>query len=77
MNGVDSIKAPNHQPKLFGIAVLDVLATIAGGYFISYYFGYPLLYSIVGLFIFGEFVHLFLNIDTPVIQDVQSLFAKL
>jgi len=74
----DSLGEPGKgfHTHYFGIAILDVLATVFAGYLIHEFFNYPLWPTIIGLFIFGEFLHYILGVQTPVVKYVERIFAR-
>ncbi len=65
----DMFGKPNtgvHSYRLFNIAIVDVIFTIIGGYFISKYFGYNTKNTIIILFLIGIFVHRLFCVDTTI-----------
>lgn len=55
-----------HKYRLFGVAIWDVIFTIIGGCIISWYFKYPLGYTLVILFLLGIFMHRLFCVRTTV-----------
>jgi hypothetical protein len=43
--------------RIFDIAILDTVVTIIGAYLIALFFKWPVLYTIIGVFILGIFAH--------------------
>jgi hypothetical protein len=61
--------APNtglHSIRLLDIAIVDVIMTLIGAYFLSVYFKIKLFYTIVGLFTFGIICHRLFCVRTTV-----------
>jgi hypothetical protein len=55
-----------HYWRVFDIGVIDVLTTIAGAYFISYFSGIRLLYVLPAVFLLGIVVHRLFCVRTKV-----------
>ena len=55
-----------HKYRFFNVAILDVVLTIIFAYGISWYFGYPFLYTLGILFLFGIFIHRIFCVRTTV-----------
>ena len=46
-----------HSYRLFGLAIMDVIFTIIGAFFLSYFFNLNFIYVLLTLFILGIFLH--------------------
>ena len=46
-----------HSFRLGGIAIADVIMTIIGAFFLSYLFQWNFLYTLIGFFLLGIFLH--------------------
>jgi hypothetical protein len=55
-----------HSYRLFGIAIADVIMTIIGALFISYFFKYPFLNTLIFLFILGIILHRLFCVRTTI-----------
>ena len=62
-----------HSFRIFNISIVDVIVTIIGALLIAFVFDIRILYSIIGVFASGIFIHRLLCIPTAV--DV-LLFGK-
>ena len=65
----DMFGKPNsglHKYRFFGIAIVDVAATILGSWIISYYSGYSFVYTLGFLFILGIIVHRLFSVRTTI-----------
>jgi hypothetical protein len=51
---------------VFGIAIVDTIATILGGWGIAYYMKWPIPLTIFGLFILGIIAHRLFNVPTTI-----------
>ena len=57
-----------HKYRMFGMALIDWVATIIAAILISLKFEKPFLYVFIGLFILGELLHWAFCVDTPIIR---------
>jgi hypothetical protein len=55
-----------HRFRFFGIAVVDVTATIFVAWVVSYFFKIYFLYSLLGLFILGILAHRIFCVRTTI-----------
>lgn len=55
-----------HSYRIFNIAIVDVLATILGAFFISRAFKLPFGYTLLFLFLLGIFMHKIFCVKTTV-----------
>lgn len=55
-------------------ALNDILATVIGGIVISKLYNISIIKSVIGLFLFGEFLHIVLGIKTQLVEDLISQF---
>lgn len=55
-----------HSYRLFGVAIVDVVMTIIGGYIISLITGYKFSYVLVFLFILGIILHKLFCVNTTI-----------
>jgi len=55
-----------HKYRFLGVAIIDVILTIIGGYFIAIFFKLPILYTIIVLFILGIIAHRLFCIRTTI-----------
>jgi uncharacterized membrane protein len=55
-----------HKYRLFGIAIVDVVFTIIGAYLIAIFFKFPILYTVIGLFILGIIAHRLFCVRTTI-----------
>lgn len=55
-----------HSYRFFGLAVVDVLATILGAFFISYWFHISFLYTTICAFLLGIFFHRLFCVRTTI-----------
>lgn len=55
-----------HSYRVFNFAIVDVLATVLVAYLISIYGKYSFIYTLVGLFLLGIFMHALFCVDTEV-----------
>ena len=65
----DMFGKPNkgvHSYRLFNFAIVDVLATVLVAYLISIYGKYSFIYTLVGMFLLGIFMHALFCVDTEV-----------
>jgi len=51
---------------VFGIAIIDVIMTIVGGYFLSYFFKWNFLWTVLILFLIGIICHRIFCVRTTV-----------
>jgi len=65
----NSLGEPNkglHSYRLFGVAIVDVIATILGAYLISNFFNISFTYTMIILFILGIILHRLFCVRTTV-----------
>jgi uncharacterized membrane protein len=55
-----------HKYRFFGVAIIDVILTIIGGYLIAIFFKLPILYTIIVLFILGIILHRLFCVRTTI-----------
>jgi hypothetical protein len=55
-----------HSYRLFNIAIIDVICTIIGAYFLSYLFRWNFTYTLIGLFLLGIIFHRIFCVRTTV-----------
>lgn len=55
-----------HSYRLFGVAIVDVISTLIGGWIIAYFMKWNKLYTIGGLFILGIILHKIFCVKTTV-----------
>lgn len=55
-----------HSYRFLDIAIVDVLLTLLGAYFLSLYFKIPFAYMAAGLFLLGIFLHRLFDVRTTV-----------
>jgi len=55
-----------HSFRLFNFSIVDIIITIIGAYIISIFFKISLLYTTVGLFSLGIFVHRIFCVRTTI-----------
>jgi len=53
-----------HSTRVFGLALGDTLGTIGLGFMFSWFFGFSIFYSIIGMFILGEVLHYYFGAQT-------------
>lgn len=56
--------------RVYGIAVVDVVATLSASYVISKKMGYDFWKTTVSMFAVGELTHVVLGIKTPVTKHI-------
>ena len=59
-----------HSYRIFNIAYIDVILTIICAVLLSYILKIPAWVSIIGVFLFGIFIHRFLYIKTTVDKKI-------
>ena len=62
-----------HKYKIGGIAVIDLIFTIVGAYFIHNYFKLNFIVTLVSLLIIGEIAHYLFCVDTPIINYIKNI----
>lgn len=55
-----------HKYRFFGVAIMDVIMTIIGAFFISFFFKLPFLITTVSLFILGIVLHRLFCVRTTI-----------
>ena len=55
-----------HKYRFFGVAIVDVVMTIIGGFLISWFSGWPLWIVLAVLFLSGIFLHRLFCVRTTV-----------
>jgi hypothetical protein len=55
-----------HSHRIFGLATIDVLGTIGGGYLLSRWMGISFIVSTIILFIIGIILHYLFCVDTTI-----------
>ena len=53
-----------HATRIMGFALYDILGTIGLALIFSYFTKISILYSIIGMFIFGEVLHWWFGVQT-------------
>ena len=62
-----------HKYKIFGISVVDTLATLLVSLIISLVFKFNFLLVFIILFLIGEYLHCIFCVDTAVIKFTKNL----
>ena len=65
-NALGEPKKGIHSYRLFGVAIMDVIATILGAYLISYFFNFSFMYTTLFLFGLGIVLHRLFCVRTTV-----------
>lgn len=55
-----------HSFRMFGIAIIDVILTIIAAYLISYFYKFNFVYTLIGLFLLGIFLHRIFCVRTTI-----------
>ena len=55
-----------HSYRIFNIAIIDVIATIIGAYFLSLFFKWSFRYTLILLFMLGIFMHRIFCVNTTI-----------
>jgi hypothetical protein len=55
-----------HSYRLFNVAIVDVILTLLGSYFIAKYFNLSLLYTTIAVFVLGIIMHYLFCVDTTI-----------
>jgi len=55
-----------HSYRLFGVAIMDVIMTIIGSIIISFFTGWKVSYTLIGLFLLGILLHRMFCVRTTV-----------
>lgn len=55
-----------HSYRIFNIAIVDVVMTIIGAYFVAKYFKLNFVYTLISLFILGIIMHRLFCVKTTV-----------
>lgn len=55
-----------HALRFLNIAVVDVFSTLLGAYLLHYFTGWPLVWTLVGLFVLGIILHRVFCVRTTV-----------
>ncbi len=55
-----------HSYRLFGVAIVDVIFTIIGAYYISKFYQFPFSYTLLSLFILGIILHRLFCVRTTI-----------
>jgi hypothetical protein len=63
-----------HSYRLFGIAIVDLIMTIIGAYFLARWFRWPFLRTFIYLFILGEFLHYIFCVPSTIIEWLRNIF---
>lgn len=66
-----------HSYRIFGVAIADVIMTIIGAYIYSYIYHTSFLYSLLGLFALGIFLHKLFCVKTSIHQLLFSNDKKM
>ena len=61
-----------HSTRIFGMAAVDLIGTLIGGYVIANFMKWNVLYTILGFLVIGEMFHYLFCVDTAVIKLVKS-----
>ena len=62
-----------HSTRIFGLALYDILGTIAISWLISYFFGYTFWKVLVIAFVLGEVLHYIFGTKTAFIKFFEKL----
>ena len=65
-NSLGEPKKGIHSYRLFGVAIFDVIMTIIGSFFISYFFKVSFIYTCISLFILGILLHRLFCVRTTI-----------
>ena len=60
-----------HSYRMCGIAIVDMLLTILGAYFIAKILKTTFLKAFIAFFVLGEFMHWLFCVDTAVIKLIK------
>lgn len=60
-----------HATRIMGYALYDTLGTILLAYIFSYFTGISFVYSLLGWFIAGEFLHWYFGVETAFMKQLQ------
>ena len=55
-----------HSYRFFGIAIMDVIQTILAAFIISYFLRLPFLWTLLYLFLLGEFLHYIFCVESTI-----------
>lgn len=55
-----------HSYRLFNISTVDVLLTILGAYFLSFFLKYKFIYILLTLFLLGIILHRIFCVETTI-----------
>ena len=55
-----------HSIRFMGVAIVDVISTLVGGYLISKVFGTNITYTIIALFLLGIYLHWLFCVNTTI-----------
>lgn len=55
-----------HSFRIFGIAIADVIMTIIAAYIISFFSKWKFIYTLLGLFLLGIFLHRLFCVRTTI-----------
>jgi hypothetical protein len=55
-----------HSIRFMGVAIVDVVSTLVGGYLISKVFGTNITYTIIALFLLGIYLHWLFCVNTTI-----------
>jgi hypothetical protein len=67
--------APNtgaHSYRIFGLAAVDMIGTILIAYFLSLAYKKNFLHVFLGVFIFGEVLHVLFCVDTAFLRMIRG-----
>jgi hypothetical protein len=59
-----------HAQRFLGLALNDTIATLVAALLTKWFFDVPLLYSILGWFVAGEFLHYAFGVDTAFLKMI-------
>lgn len=59
-----------HSRRFLGLALNDILATIAAAALTSFFFNISFLYSLIGWFLAGEILHYAFGVDTAFLEYI-------
>ena len=63
----DMFGKPNegvHSHRIYDYAIVDILMTLIGGYFIAKYYNLNIIYGFIILFLIGQICHILFCVDT-------------
>ena len=65
-----------HATRIGGLALYDILGTIALALATSYYFDISVVLSLIGWFVFGEILHWYFGVKTAFLKWIETLTVE-